>query len=172
LRSWIDGQQAKAREQKLAVELRLATPDDALTVARLFRDTVRTVNRGDYSEAQIDAWAPYQIDLEHFRALIAGSYFVVAVSAGMIVGFANLDGDDYVDQLYVHKDLLRKKIATRLVAEIERESRARGAARLWTEASITARKFFERQGFAVLQAQRVTYNGQTFDNFAMEKRFR
>ncbi len=46
----------------------------------------------------------------------------------MVVGFANLDGDDYVDQLFVHKDLLRKRIATKLIEEIEREARRRGAA--------------------------------------------
>jgi putative acetyltransferase len=162
----------RARDTRFQIELRRGRPEDALTIARLFRDTVHAVNRQDYSEAHLDAWAPYQIDLEHWRAVIESSYFMVAVSGGMVVGFANLDGDDYVDQLFVHKDLLRKRIATRLMEEIEREARRRGAARLWTQSSITARKFFERQGFATLQAQRVTYNGQIFDNFAMEKRLR
>ncbi len=77
--------------------------------------------------------------------MIDSSYFMVAVSGGMVVGFANLDGDEYVDQIFVHKDLLRKKIGTKLIEEIEREAKRRGAARLWTQSSITARKFFERQ---------------------------
>ncbi|HVZ00721.1 MAG TPA: GNAT family N-acetyltransferase [Dongiaceae bacterium] len=160
----------RARDSKFAVELRRGRPEDALTVARLFRDTVRTVNRQDYSDVQIDAWAPYQVDLDSWRALIENSHFLVAVSAGMVVGFAGLDGQDYVDQLYVHKDLLRKRIATRLLDEIEREARRRGAQRLWTEASITAKKFFERQGFVALQAQHVEHNGQIFENYVMEKR--
>jgi len=162
----------RARDTRFVIELRRGRPEDALTIARLFRDTVHAVNRQDYSEAHLDAWAPYQIDLDHWRAVIESSYFMVAVSGGMVVGFANLDGDDYVDQLFVHKDLLRKRIATRLLDEIEREAKRRGAERLWTQSSTTARKFFERQGFATLQAQRVTYNGQIFDNFAMEKRLR
>ena len=162
----------RARDTRFIIELRRGRADDALTIARLFRDTVHAVNRQDYSEAHLDAWAPYQVDLEHWRAVIEGSYFMVAVSGGMTVGFANLDGDDYVDQLFVHKDLLRKRIATKLMEEIEREAKRRGAARLWTQSSTTARKFFERLGFATLQAQRITYNGQIFDNFAMEKRLR
>ena len=162
----------RARDRSSVVELRRGRPDDALTIARLFRDTVHAVNRQDYSAAHLDAWAPYQVDLEHWRAVIDASYLVVAVSGGMVVGFANLDGDDYVDQLFVHKDLLRKRIATKLLEEIEREAKRRGAARLTTQSSITARRFFERQGFVTLQAQRVTYNGQIFDNFAMEKRLR
>jgi len=32
------------------------------------------------------------------------------------------------------------------------------------------KKFFERQGFVMLQAQRVEHNGQIFENYAMEKR--
>ena len=162
----------RARDTKLVVELRRGTVNDALTVARLFRDTVRTVNRSDYTEAQIDAWAPYQVDLDHWRTAIEHSYFMVALSGGMVVGFANLDGDDYVDQVFVHKDLLRKRIASKLMESIEREAKRRGAPRLWTQSSITARKFFERQGFAMLQAQRVTHNDQIFDNFVMEKRLR
>ena len=162
----------RARDTGFVIELRRGRPDDALTIARLFRDTVHAVNRQDYSEVHLDAWAPYQIDLEHWRGVIEGSYFMVAVSGGMVVGFANLDGDDYVDQVFVHKDLLRKRIATKLVEELEREAKRRGAARMTTQSSITARKFFERQGFATLQAQRVTYNGQIFDNFSMEKRLK
>ena len=162
----------RARDNRVVIELRRGRADDALTIARLFRDTVHAVNRHDYSAAHLDAWAPYQVDLEHWRAVIDGSYLMVAVSGGMVVGFANLDGDDYVDQLFVHKDLLRKRIGTKLIEEIEREAKRRSAARLWTQSSITARKFFERQGFATLQAQRITYNGQIFDNFSMEKRLR
>jgi len=160
----------RARDSKFVIDLRRGTVNDALTVARLFRDTVRTVNRKDYSDAHIDAWAPYEVDLGHWRQVIENSHFLVAVSGGIVVGFANLDGQDYVDQLYVHKDLLRKRIATRLLEEIEREAKRRGAQRLWTQASITAKKFFERQGFVTLQAQRVEYNGQVFENYAMEKR--
>lgn len=160
----------RARDSKFVIDVRRGRPDHAVTVARLFRDTVRAVNRQDYSDAQIDAWAPYQVDLDHWRQLIENTHFLIAVSGGMVVGFANLDGQDYVDQLYVHKDLLRRRIATRLIEEIEREAKKRGAQRLWTESSITARKFFERQGFRTLQAQRVEHNGQVFENYVMEKR--
>ena len=162
----------RARDTRFVVELRRGRPEDALTIARLFRDTVHAVNRQDYTEAHLDAWAPYQIDLEHWREAIGASYLMVALSGGMVVGFANLDGNDYVDQVFVHKDLLRKRIATKLLEEIEREAKRRGAERLWTQSSITARKFFERMGFVTLQAQRVTYNGQVFDNFVMEKRLK
>ena len=66
--------------------------------------------------------------------------------------------------------MFRRRIASRLIEEIEREAKRRGAQRLWTQASITAKKFFERQGFVAQQAQRVAHNGQVFENYVMEKR--
>src|ERR1700743_1150343 len=105
----------RGRDNRLVVELRPGRPEDALTVGGLFRDTLRPGNRQDSSEAQVDAWAPYEIDLEHWRGVIANSHFLIAISGGMVVGFCNLDGDDYVDLIYVHKDLQRRKIASKLL---------------------------------------------------------
>jgi putative acetyltransferase len=41
--------------------------------------------------------------------------------------------------------------------------------RLFTEASITAKPFFQRKGFSVLKEQQVTRRGETFINYVMEK---
>src|ERR687893_1761 len=73
---------------------------DAPAIARLFYETVHSVNRADYSEEQVRAWA-------------LGPVF--------------------------------------------------------TEASVTARPFFERQGFRVLGERRVLRLGVELTNFAMEK---
>jgi putative acetyltransferase len=43
-------------------------------------------------------------------------------------------------------------------------------ARLFVEASITARPFFETQGFLVLASQVVTCRGADFVNYRMERR--
>jgi putative acetyltransferase len=48
------------------------------------------------------------------------------------------------------------------------EARRLGLARLFTEASITARPFFEAQGFAMLAPQVVWCRGAEFVNFRME----
>ena len=50
------------------------------------------------------------------------------------------------------------------------EARRVGLARLFTEASITARPFFEAHGFTVLAAQVVTCRGVEFVNYRMERR--
>jgi putative acetyltransferase len=44
-----------------------------------------------------------------------------------------------------------------------------GLTRLFTEARITARPFFEAEGFAVLAPQVVTCRGEEFVNYRMER---
>jgi putative acetyltransferase len=45
-----------------------------------------------------------------------------------------------------------------------------GAGRTFTEASVTARPFFERNGFRVVLEQRASCRGVEIINFEMEKR--
>ena len=49
------------------------------------------------------------------------------------------------------------------------EARRAGIRRLFTKASITARPFFEAQGFVVLTPQVVTVRGVEFVNYRMER---
>ena len=62
----------------------------------------------------------------------------------MLVGFASLTDEGALDFLYVHKDFQGKGIATALLKQVERIARKKGMAMLRTEASITARGFFEK----------------------------
>ena len=45
----------------------------------------------------------------------------------------------------------------------------RGVARYFSEVSITARPFYERMGFKVVNDQQVDMRGVTLTNFVMEK---
>ncbi|MFC6235817.1 GNAT family N-acetyltransferase, partial [Leucobacter soli] len=58
----------------------------------------------------------------------------------------------------------------RLLAEAERRARTSGVAELYTDASITARPFFERRGFRVEREQRQVRSGAELVNFRMRKR--
>jgi putative acetyltransferase len=52
---------------------------------------------------------------------------------------------------------------------VEREARGQGLGWICTEASITARPFFEQQGFRVVREQMVSRRGVSMTNFVMEK---
>lgn len=94
---------------------------------------------------------------------------LVAEEGGEVVGFAELEEDGHLDMLYLRKDAVRRGVGQRLYRAVEQEARGQGLGRIFTEASVTARPFFERQGFRVTQAQTVLVRGVSLTNFAMEK---
>ena len=151
------------------ITLRPFRPDDAPALLALFRDTIRCVNSRDYSPAQVAAWASDDIDTVSWFGRFAGRFVPVAEEAGRPVGFAELEPDGHIDRVYVSADHQRCGIGRQLLAAVVAEARRVGLARLFTEASITARPFFERQGFAVLAPQVVVCRGAEFVNYRMER---
>ncbi len=142
---------------------------DAPKIARLFYETIRSVNRADYSEEQVRAWAPGVPDPEEWHARMAGRRTLVAEEDGEVVGFAELEGEGHLELLYLRGDVVGRGVGRRLYREVEREARGLGLGRIFTEGSITARPFFERQGFRVVREQTVSRRGVGLTRFAMEK---
>lgn len=154
------------------MELRAYQPADLEEIYQLFYDTVHSVNRKDYGLEQLDAWAPRQMDRPRWEQSLADHETWVAWEDGKIVGFGDLGEGGYLDRLYVHKDFVRKGIASALLARLEESAAGQGCRRIYTEASITARPFFERWGYQVVKPQEKPLRGQVFINFVMEKMLR
>ena len=72
--------------------------------------------------------------------------------------------------LYCHQDAVRRGVGAKLYAAVERRARARHLRRVFTESSRTARPFFERQGFRLIEPRTAWRQGVALANFAMEKR--
>jgi len=143
--------------------------DDLGSVVTLFTETVRHVNIHDYSSEQVAAWAPQPPDLVRWRERVAGLAIWVAESDSQVIGFCGLGADGHVDLLYTDYRFQRQGVARRLYQQVEAEARRRGIRRLFTEASITARHFFESMGFGIIHEQRVEFRGVIFQNYAMER---
>lgn len=152
------------------ITLRPYRPDDAPALLALFRDTIRRVNCRDYSPEQIAAWASDDIDTVAWYGRFAGRFVPVAEEGGRPVGFAELGTDGHIDRVFVSADHQGRGIGRALLAAVVAEARRAGAPRLFTEASITARPFFESQGFTVLAPQVVTCRGVELVNYRMERR--
>lgn len=150
-------------------EIRYYEAGDAPEIVRLFFETVRSVNRADYSDEQLEAWAPGVPDPEEWHARMAGRRTLVAEEGGEVVGFAELEYDGRLDMLYVRKDAVGRGVGRRLYEAVEREARGQGLGWIFTEASITARPFFEQQGFRVVREQMVSRRGVSMANFVMER---
>ena len=135
----------------------------------LFQSSVRIVARRDYTLEQVLAWAPDATDRERWAVRLAASSTWVAAFGERLAGFISLEPEGYLDMLYVDPDFQGRGVAGRLLHWLEASAKARGLARLFTEASITARPFFEHRGFRIVEAQTVIRRGQRLANYRMER---
>ena len=142
---------------------------DAGSICRLFYETVRTVNLGDYTPEQVRAWAPEIPDPAAWHERMAGRHTLVADEGGEVVGFAELEEDGHLDMLYCCADVVGRGVGSLIYAAVEERARGLDLGRISTEASITARPFFERRGFAVLRRNTVWREGTALTNFSMQK---
>ncbi|WP_460294881.1 GNAT family N-acetyltransferase [Clostridium sardiniense] len=151
------------------MKLRLYKEDDLKEIINLFYNTVHVINIKDYTKAQVNAWAPKEIDITTWNSSLSKNYTVIAEFNNLIVGFGDLDDTGYFDYLYIHKDFQGQGIATMITLEIENYARSKNLKTLTTESSITAKPFFEKFGYKVIKEQQVYRLGQALNNFVMKK---
>jgi putative acetyltransferase len=149
--------------------LRPYRPEDLPALQRLYYETIHTVNRADYTQEQLNAWAPTQPDMARWQKKLAEQEVIVAESDHEIVGFCSWDATGYLDFLYVHHAHQRKGIASALYERAERSLKAKSQGRIHTQASTTAQPFFTQQGFRVVKQQTVSMRGVKLANTIMEK---
>jgi putative acetyltransferase len=142
---------------------------DADRIARLFHETVREINVRDYSSKQVRAWAPDDLYFRNWVEVCSSRFTYVADDGVAIAGFGELEPNGHIDCFYCHKNYQRCGIGSEIYRAIEAKAVELSVSRLFTEASITAKSFFQRMGFSVVKEQEVTHRGEIFINYAMEK---
>ena len=138
--------------------------EDCDTVAKLFYETVHSVNAKDYTAEQLSVWANNADSLKIRRDYLLKQNTLIAEINGEIVGFGSIDKLGYLDLLFVHKNYQRQGIATALCNEMEK-----GFSVINTFASITAKPFFESRGYVVVNEWDAERFGVKLKNFEMQK---
>ena len=151
------------------MKLRIYEIADTEEIMKLFYDTVHEVNIHDYTQEQVDAWAPAQMDIDVWIKGLGSKFTYVAEEQDKIIGFGELEANGHIDRFYCHKDSQRKGIGKKILEQLESKAKSLGIAKLFTEASITAKPFFESQNFIVVKQQEVELREQKLINFIMEK---
>lgn len=147
------------------MKLRTFRAEDGPELMDLFYNTVHTVNAKDYTEEQLNAWAPKNRDVNLWTQSLLEHYTVVAEEGGIITGFGDLQLPGYLDRLYVHAAYQGRGIGSAICDQLE----AAASGPVTTHASITARPFFEARGYRVIRQQTVGRSGVTMTNFVMVK---
>ncbi len=151
--------------------IKVYDPGDAQATIDIFLRAIREIASRDYNPAQIAAWAKID-DTQVWGQYRASRPTWLAMDGPTPIGFTDLKADGCLDMMFVDPDYQGRGVASLLLATVEQAARKQGLSRIFTEASLTARPFFERNGFLVVTTQQVQKRGQTFINFLMEKSLR
>lgn len=153
------------------LRIRRATRSDVEELKKLYYGTIVTICSRDYTPLQIDAWAATAEKTESLIKRIEEQFFFVALDqTDIIVGFTSIDASGYLDLMYVHKDHQRKGIAQSLFNEIMKTANELGITEMESEVSITAKPFFKKNGFVVIESQLIQINNTELVNFKMKRR--
>ena len=142
-------------------------PSDCIHLAKLFYQTVHSVNAKDYTAEQLNVWATGHVDIEEWNRSLSAHFSLVAVQDGVLAGFGDIDRSGYLDRLYVHKDFQRQGIAAAICDKLEP---AFGVSKIVVHASITAKPFFLHRGYNVIKERQVIRSNIPLTNYLMEKR--
>lgn len=150
-------------------------------VYEVFYQAVHVTCAQHYNSEQLAAWAPkYEPNrAEAFNARLERNYCIVAclsfdakddVGGSMqVVGFGSLTSDGNLDHLFVDPKFQGNGIGRELCQCLENVCSRDHHDHITTDASITAKPFFEHLGFSVVTEQQVELRGQTFTNYRLSK---
>ena len=145
---------------------------DAEALSALYRRSVEAIGPRDYSAEQVAAWAALALSPERIEALSRDGrrMLVAAEGDGPPLAFGDLEADGHIHFLYCAPEAAGRGVASALYDELERQARAQGLTRLYSEASEAARRFFAKKGFTVLAKREFEIGGVPIHNYAVEKR--
>lgn len=159
-------------QNKTSMKLRKATTKDIPAILELFKLTITKVNSQDYTPEQIEVWTQSVKNTERWQQRIEMQFFLLVETDDQLVGIGSITATGYLDMMYVHPDFQRMGIAQTLLEALTSYAESQEAVAITSDVSITARPFFEKNGFTVLQKQENERQGQILVNYKMEKRLK
>lgn len=153
----------------LPFQLRPLLRADLPELANVYRASVNELASRDYDAAQRQAWQA-QADDAAFIERLAEGVTIVADHHGTPVAFAQLHPANHLCMMYVDPEWAGLGIATLLYQYLEDEARILGSSELTTDASHTAKRFFESVGFKTLEEEVVVLDGVSLARTKMEKK--
>ncbi len=154
---------------KKSFVIRKGKLNDLPEMKNLFVNTITEICKSEYDKQQISIWTSSSENDKRWNEMITDQVVLIAEYENKIVGFISLENGNYIDFLYVHKDYQRKGIAKKLYSAIEKEALRQKQTKLSSDVSKTARPFFEKVGYEIVDKQIVIKKNVELTNYKMKK---
>ena len=135
----------------------------------VFFSSIHQIASKDYTAEQVNAWAPVGRDPESWAARMRTLQPFVVEIGGVIVGYADVRSDGYIDHFFVSGGYSRRGVGKMLMERIHEETVRLSIHELTADVSKTAEPFFVRYGFQVVERRFPVRKGVTLQNALMRK---
>jgi putative acetyltransferase len=140
------------------------------TLFEVYYSAVHLIASRDYTPAQIQAWAPRDLDPGLWERKIREIKPFVAELDGQIVGYADLQSSGYIDHFFVSGNHPRRGIGAMLIKRLINEATVLAMPEMTADVSRTAQPFFEKFGFEVVERRFPVVRGVEIPNALMRRR--
>ena len=151
------------------MDIRRFQPGEEFALFEVFYSAIHLIARNDYSEEQLNAWAPLDFDRKIWVDRITGINPFVAEINGKPVGYADVQHNGYIDHFFVSGYYPRQGIGKALMECIHSEAKRLNIVELTSNVSQTAQPFFDRFGFVVVDREKSIIRGVELQNALMRK---
>ena len=149
--------------------IREATKNDIEEIKDLCMQTILTVNRKDYTEEETIDWASCGESTQRWEERFDEQTYWVFEINNIIAGVGSLKEGNHIGSFFVHKDFQRQGVGQKIITHILDYAVSLKTKKVDSEVSLTARPFFEKNGFYVVKQQQAKANKLYLTNFLMEK---
>lgn len=154
---------------KNGIDIRTYRLGDEAALYRVHYSAIHRIASRNYSEEQIQAWAPQDFDAKLWAQRIERINPFVAELQGEIVGYADLQQDGYIDHFFVSGEHPRRGVGAMLMNHILQTAAQGGLHELTSDVSRTAQPFYERFGFVVVEQRLPERRGVIIPNALMRR---
>ncbi|CBL47211.1 Hypothetical protein HDN1F_36280 [gamma proteobacterium HdN1] len=152
-----------------SVHIRRFQIGEEATLYGVYYSAIHRIASRDYSQEQINAWAPAEVDQILWEEKIQRINPFVAVIDGVVVGYTDIQPSGYIDHFFVSGNRPRQGIGANLMGVIHQEAAQRGITELTSDVSLTAQPFFSKFGFHVVEHRFPKRRGVVIPNALMRK---
>lgn len=151
------------------VQIRKVYPGEEQELRNIFLKSVHTICAKDYTQAQLNAWAPIEFNKDLWCERIRKNRPHVVVFENSLIAFADIQNSGYIDQFFVSPQWVGQGIGKLLMSKLEDKAISNSVRMLSSNVSITAKPFFHSVGFWTEAEQVIEISEESLKNFKMRK---